>query len=75
MATVKNGAYLKGDTELLPDDLFEAYNKYYDEAEELLSMKECGLSAPEDINAPKTLGPTTFQNGHFVLWRMATTKE
>ena len=53
MATVKNGAYLKGDTELLPDDLFEAYNKYYDEAEELLSMKECGLSAPEDINDQK----------------------
>lgn len=53
MATVKDGAYLKGDTDLLPDDLRHAYDKYYDEAEELLSMKECGLSAPEDINDQK----------------------
>lgn len=53
MATVKDGAYLKGDTYLLPDDLRRAYDKYYGEAEELLSMKECGLSAPEDINDQK----------------------
>ena len=53
MATVKNGAYLKGDTDLLPDDLRHAFDKYYDEAEELLSMQECGLSAPEDIHDQK----------------------
>jgi len=49
MATIKDDSYLKGDTDLLPNDLRQAYNRYYDEAEELLSMKECGLSAPEDI--------------------------
>lgn len=64
MATIKDGAYLKGDTDYLPEKLRKAYDKYYDEAEELMSMKECGLSAPCDIKDQQKK-----VNGLYQTWR------
>lgn len=50
MATLTNPEdYLSGDGDYLPDELRDAYGKYFDESQELWSMKTCGLSYEGDI--------------------------
>lgn len=50
MSTLSNPEDLfSGDGDYLPDELREAYNKYFDESQELWSMKTCGLSFEGDI--------------------------
>lgn len=50
MATLSNPEdILSGDGDYLPDELREAYGKYFDESQELWSMKTSGLSYEGDI--------------------------
>lgn len=50
MATLSNeGDWLSGDADYLPNALYKAYGAYYDEAEELMSMKAGGVSYEGDI--------------------------
>lgn len=50
MATLSNPEDIfSGDGDYLPNELGDAYGRYYDESQELWSMKTCGLSYEGDI--------------------------
>lgn len=62
MDTLKNANdYHSGETDLLPDDVRDAYGKYWDACDELYSMKHSGLCCPEDIKVQEDLAKKLFR--------------
>ena len=62
MDTLKNANdYHSGETDLLPDDVRDAYGKYWDACDELYSMKHSGLCCPEDIKVQEDLAKNLFR--------------
>lgn len=57
----KDGDWFSGDADFLPDTLYKAYGAYYDEAEELMSMKAGGVSYEGDIKEQEEMVRTLYE--------------